>query len=99
MLIPKIKKVRDKKYLKRVASLPCCACQAIGLSGRLPTVVAHHKTGAGMGMKACDLDTMPLCEGHHTGRNGIHRLGVKEWEATYGKQDDHIAATRVRLRR
>lgn len=87
---PKHKRLIDKAHLKRVAALSCCSCGA-----RDGTVVAHHKTGAEMGMKADDTQTMPLCHGCHHGPH--HTLGVKRWEMAYGTQDCHIAATLRRL--
>lgn len=57
----------DPKYLALVRRLPCCApgycgyCRPI----RAFPIEAHHLTGAGMGRKADDRDTMPLCSHHH----------------------------------
>lgn len=49
----------DRVYLHWVASLPCCSC------GARPPSHAHHSTGGGMGMKAHDRETMPLCHKCH----------------------------------
>ena len=55
--------MKNKKYRKWVASLDCYYCGA-------PADDAHHIIGiggfGGMGMKAPDVLTMPLCRGHHT---------------------------------
>ena len=56
------KRVVSKPYLKWVSTLPCSECKADN-----DTVVAHHLKGryaplsGGMGYKADDWLTMPLC--------------------------------------
>jgi hypothetical protein len=40
-----------------------------------------------MGKKASDENTIPLCVDHHRGEQGIHHIGQKTWESTYGTQD------------
>jgi hypothetical protein len=63
----KAKAWRSKKYLAWVKTLPCCICGA-------PADDAHHIIGVGhyggMGTKAPDSLTMPVCRGHH---GEIHR--------------------------
>ena len=63
-------------------------------------VVEHHKIGnmtcKGMGKKADDEDTMFLCTNHHTGKYGIHQLGVETWEKKYGSQLDMIKWSKER---
>lgn len=58
-----MKPYRNKKYLKYVSSLDCCMCGA-------PADEAHHIIGlgsfGGMGTKASDILTMPVCRGCHT---------------------------------
>ena len=57
--------IRSKAYLKWVKEQPCILCQA-------PADDPHHiiATGdGGMGTKACDLLTMPVCRPCH---NKIH---------------------------
>ena len=62
MSLQKRKRIKSKPYLEWVATLPCAACE-IGDG----TVVAHHLKGrgsylsGGMGQKAGDWLTMPLC--------------------------------------
>ena len=82
-------KARD--YLGMVAKLPCCVKDC----GYWPVEV-HHRTGAGMALKAEDYETMPLCHRHHrTGGFGVAiHAGQKTWEKTYGRQDDFIKETR-----
>jgi len=61
--IPKHRRWKSRDYLNWVATLPCVNC---GLEDE--TIVAHHLKhrysphgGGGMGMKANDYLTMPLC--------------------------------------
>jgi len=89
-------RIEDKKYIKFVRSLPCCVCGN-------PESVPHHLIGygfGGMGTKAPDYLTMPLCTDHHTGDVGIHKGGIfktyQAWEVGYCKtQWQHIALTQM----
>ncbi|RUR52721.1 DUF968 domain-containing protein [Vreelandella populi] len=60
---------RSEKYLAFVRSLPCSVC------GTDQGVVAHHLIGmwgmSGMGLKAPDSMTLPVCDGPG---NTCHRL-------------------------
>jgi hypothetical protein len=88
----------DPDYLARVAELPCVICKIIGTYQANRTEV-HHKLVPGMGIRASDYDTMPLCVYHHrTGKFGeaVHN-GTKSFEAKYGIQDDHIKETQRKL--
>ena len=72
-MIEKNKRWVEKKYTNWVATLPCVNC---GLENE--TTVAHHLKqrhaphgGGGMGLKANDFLTMPLCfECHASAHNG-----------------------------
>ena len=76
----------EREYMNKVASLGCIICGS-------PAQV-HHKTGAGMGLRASHYDTIPLCHHHHNGAEGIHTIGKMTWEAKYGYQVDMIEETR-----
>lgn len=54
----------DPEYLAWVRTLPCCA-PSVTQCDSPPPQHPHHETGAGMGMKAPDRRTMPLCWTHH----------------------------------
>lgn len=60
--------MRDTAYLRRVAALPCVYCGIQGYSQ-----AAHANTGKGMGIKASDHDTFPLCADRPESR-GCHSL-------------------------
>lgn len=51
--------VRSEPYRRAVASLPCAICGVPGYSQ-----AAHANQGKGMGIKASDLDSFPLCTVH-----------------------------------
>ncbi|MGO2307015.1 MAG: DUF968 domain-containing protein [Providencia sp.] len=75
---PKLQRWTSEKYLKWVKSQPCCICNSIAND-------AHHLIGygqGGMGTKAHDLFTIPLCRVHH---DELHR-DPKEWEIEHGSQ-------------
>lgn len=55
MLFPKSKPVRSEAYRRWIASLPCFCC---GISGWSQCA---HANGGGMGTKASDLESFPLC--------------------------------------
>lgn len=65
---PKAEPIRSKAYLRIVAQLPCKHCGIWGHSQ-----AAHSNTGKGMGTKACDLQTFPLCA-DRPGQRGCHSL-------------------------
>lgn len=65
---PKDMPIRCKAYLRLVAQLPCLHCGIWGHSQ-----AAHANTGKGMGTKACDLQTFPLCA-DRPGQRGCHSL-------------------------
>jgi len=83
-MIEKNKRWVEKKYTRWVATLPCANC---GLDDE--TTVAHHLKhrhaphgGGGIGMKANDFLTMPLCFScHDRAHNGD--ADVLDWQADY----------------
>ena len=53
----------------------------------------HHLIGykySSMSKKADDVNTIPLCVEHHRGSQGIHHLGMRVWEETYGNQEYYL---------
>ena len=54
----------DPEHLEFVRQLPCCAPSVTECQSP-PPQHAHHSTGAGMGVKSSDRDTIPLCWMHH----------------------------------
>ncbi len=72
----------EKQHMDRVARIPCLVCSD------WPVAVHHAKTGAG-GRKNHML-VLPLCYTHHQGREGIHTLGRKAWQAMFGTEDEML---------
>ena len=89
--VPKPKTARSKDYLAHVRTFPCCSC------GATEAIHAHHVASGGMGQKASDYLTAPLCgvchqrwhakamltEHWETLEDGVGRLASKAvmWEA------------------
>ena len=89
---------KDKKHLGKVALMKCVAC-AKEKAGRNTRLEIHHKTGCGIGKKASDLLTIPLCNFHHqSGGRGLalHR-GIDLWEEKFGTQQDLILQIHERI--
>ena len=82
----------DKAYMAAVAELRCCACRM------RPCEEVHHcrghEFGTGMGLKASDRDTIPLCRPCH---DEYHRHGRDTWEQKYGRQKDLVAETQAQI--
>ena len=62
--------VRDASYLAFIRSLPCIHC------GKNRMVAPHHEGDRGMGIKASDFSTLPLCFHCHGER---HQVGKTIW--------------------
>lgn len=50
----------DPEYTEWLRHQPCCMC------GTVFGVQVHHRTGAGVSLRASDLEGMPLCHVDHT---------------------------------
>jgi len=63
----------DRQYTDWIAKQPCASC---GIRFRSQV---HHRTGAGMGLRAHDHDSMPMCSGCH---RDFHDLigAFKTWD-------------------
>lgn len=68
----------EKAHMDRVAQLPCIVC------GDEYVCVHHALTGAGG--RRNHMAVLPLCHNHHQGREGIHTIGRKAWQAKYGHE-------------
>lgn len=71
-----------------IANLGCIVCRL--QHGVVTQASIHHLTGIkyrGMGKKADDINTIALCYNHHQGEFGIHRIGMRPWEAMFGTQE------------
>jgi len=76
-----------------LSEIGCCIC-------RKPAEIHHckgHEFGCGIGLKADDKYTIPLCYDHHRGANGYHTLGKRTWEGRYNSQSAMLEWTNERL--
>ncbi|HGN1381356.1 TPA: DUF968 domain-containing protein, partial [Proteus mirabilis] len=78
LLKPKMQRWENTQWLQWVKTQPCCVC---GQQADDPHHIIGHGMG-GMGTKAHDLFTIPLCRIHH---DELHR-DPKQWEVTHGNQ-------------
>lgn len=78
MKIPKRHRWVNPRYLQWVKSQPCVCC---GARADDPHHIIGHGQG-GMGTKAHDLLTIPLCRQHH---DDLHR-DMSRWEIEHGSQ-------------
>lgn len=73
----------EKRYLARVASLPCVLCTHLGVQQLSRTHCHHIKEGTGIGQRSQHYLTCALCASHHQGPGGIHGLGTKGFYTRY----------------
>ena len=73
----KQKRIRNKKHLKLIASLPCCVS---GVSNQTQACHIRHRCYS-MGMKPGDNKTIPLWWGEHLRQ---HEVGEKIFWSEYG---------------
>lgn len=71
--------VTEKAYHEAVASLPCAACDAIGVQ------LHHIRVGQGMSQRAGHGLVIPLCPDCHTGNFSIHS-SRRQFQAVYGSE-------------
>ncbi|WPO68765.1 Ref family recombination enhancement nuclease [Acinetobacter haemolyticus] len=67
--------MRSQKRLNEIRKLPCVVC------GRSPVDAAHSNQsnhGKGMGLKACDSKTIPLCRNHHQEFDQFQKMNRSE---------------------
>ena len=66
-MFAKVPRYKNESYRRYVASHPCLSCGIEGYSQ------CAHANGGGMGTKASDLDTFPLCA-TRPGHMGCHMM-------------------------
>ena len=75
------KKERQIRF-EALAENGCCICMR-------PAEI-HHLIGykySSLSKKADDQYTIPLCVDHHRGSQGLHHIGMRVWEDTFGTQE------------
>lgn len=78
MDLQKKKTYRNKKYLRFVATLPCCICPEFN---HAEDVIAAHTESGGIGMKGPDDKVIPLCYYHHI--IVLHKVGLEAFAQMY----------------
>lgn len=58
-------------YMGRVAALGCIVCRLLGYSPT-PAQVHHVRIGVGGAQRSGNYCTIPVCQPHHTGSQGVH---------------------------
>jgi hypothetical protein len=93
--VPKENPVRDEAYRRLVAEQDCAHCGRPG-----PSQCAHSDQGKGLGIKASDLETYPLCA-DQPGRQGCHSVigasGLFTREQRRTLESRYVALTKALL--
>jgi len=88
----------EKKYMAWVATLPCSVLN-LHCKGRITVQHCQGVEYRGMGQKAGNKETFPLCEAHHLfGPYSIEQMGRKAWEKMHGPQAYHLKKTQEKYR-
>ncbi len=80
-----------KRHMARVANDGCSICRRLGY-GFTPAEVHHAREGVGAGQRNSDWMTTGLCPEHHRGGTGVHGLGARAFERTYGVTELELVA-------
>lgn len=81
----------EKKYLNKVAQLPCPICKLLGYSGDGGVEIHHCRgIGLGLGVRNSHYNTIGLCAEHHRGNTGYHGMGRKAFERKYGVTEQEL---------
>lgn len=81
----------DQAHMGRVAGIGCVLCARLGY-GETPSEVHHARTGVGAAQRNSAWMTVALCPEHHRGATGVHGLGVRAFERTYGVTEIELVA-------
>ena len=82
----------SKRWMARVAQLPCLICEQMGIK-QMGRTYAHHGFD---NTHRSDALTAPLCLDHHQGPNGFHTLGAREFQRRYRTDETHLIAETIR---
>jgi len=70
----------EKKHFSDVADIGCILCKHLQY-GPTPCEIHHIRRFGG---KRDNAPVIGLCREHHRGNTGVHGLGAKQFEKTYG---------------
>ena len=94
--------IKSKRFTELV-EIGCIACHIEGFGYTVPEI--HHvREGMGMGQRAPDTDTIPLCAPHHRGM-GLKREGKipglhshpKKFRERYGSERELLSQVNEKL--
>ena len=77
--------MRNASRLAAIRKLPCVKC------GSSPVDAAHSNQsshGKGMGLKACDTKTIPLCRSHHVEYDQFQKMNRSQSAEWFAKMLD-----------
>lgn len=74
--------LKQRKRWEKIRERGCSVC------GLFYAEVHHAFTGGGR-RRNHDF-VFGLCNFHHTGEQGIHKIGRKLWQETYGTESHHL---------
>ena len=77
--------VAQKRHFGKLADFGCILCFRLGYSGT-PAEIHHIRRGG----KRSSAPVIPLCPEHHRGDSGVHGLGRRAFERTYGTTEDEL---------
>jgi len=85
----------DKQWMDDITSLGCVVCRNEG-HGPTPAEVHHIRATAGMGQRADNTDSIPLCPPHHRlGGYGVaFHAGPAVWQEQFGTELELLSQTR-----
>ena len=69
--------------LSKIAELGCCVCRKIGYPGT-PSELHIFSIKQSMNSTKRVKVLLPVCPPHHRGETGIHGLGKRKFEQSYG---------------
>ena len=76
----------EKQHYDKLARYGCILCVFLEYGEGTPAEI-HHIRRAG---KRNQSPVIPLCPEHHRGNSGIHLLGRKGFERTYGITEERL---------
>jgi hypothetical protein len=80
----------------RLRLLPCVVCVALERADPNPACELHHLGDPNTGERH-EKAKVPLCDDHHQGENGIHKLRRRAWVAKHGLSDLRLLTIAVDL--
>lgn len=88
----------DKVRFGRIVKLGCIIGRLFGIHHCKGRITVHH-CGTGAGGRKNHKKTIPLCEGHHQGPEGIdgQRLSKRQWQTKYASEDVLLEHTNALL--